>query len=229
MIVSLTLSEQQSRLEALAREQGASLFGVADLQPLLERQPDLLSRVPGSYTRAVVIGVRLNAQVISSIQDAPTPIYAHHYMQVNYLLDRIALSLSVRMEEWGHAALPIPASQVVSNRPMQGHVSHRLLGWAAGLGRIGRSTLLVNPKYGAQVRYVSILTTMPLQAGQPLEQDCGSCHACQKLCPAGAIHDASTDYDVTACHKTIQDFSKLPFIGHQICGICVKACCGQDH
>ena len=36
------------------------------------------------------------------------------------------------------------------------------VGWAAGLGHIGRCTLLVHPQYGAQMRYVSVLTDMPL-------------------------------------------------------------------
>ncbi|HBA82934.1 MAG TPA: epoxyqueuosine reductase [Verrucomicrobia bacterium] len=224
----MTLNEQQARLEALAREQGASLFGVADLQPLLEREPELLSRVPGAHTRAVVMGVRLNACVLESIHEAPTPLYAHHYMQVNYLLDRIALALATTIEGWGHAALPIPASQVVSNRPLQGHVSHKTLGGAAGLGFIGRSSLLIHPQYGAQVRYASVLTTLPLKAGQPLKQDCGSCHACQESCPAGAIRESSAAYDLTACHQTLQTFSRLPFVGHQICGVCVKVCKGRS-
>ena len=97
----------------------------------------------------------------------------------------------------------------------------------AGVGFIGRSSLLIHPQYGAQVRYASILTTLEVEAGRPLEMGCGDCQVCQAVCPAGAIHDSPASYDLNACHAALQAFSRLPFVGHQICGICVKACAGR--
>jgi len=221
------LDALRSDLETLASSLGGAVFGVADLEWLASRKPDLLERVPGDYTRAVVIGMRLQKAVLEDIVDRPTPLYFHNYRQTNYQLDRVAWRIAARLQDAGHSALATPASQIVRRGPMLGHVSHRLLGWAAGLGHLGRSTLLVHPRYGAQLRYVSVLTDMPLAAGSPTDEDCGDCRACIDVCPAQAIREDRDAFDLDACYAKLTEFTRLPFIGQHICGVCVKACGGK--
>ena len=218
----------RSDLEKLAAEQGARVFGVADLDMLRKDVPDLLARVGDGYTRAIVCGVRLQKAVLDGIADAPTPLYFHNYRQTNYQLDTTALALADRIQEGGWHALAVPASQVISRDPMLGHISHKLLGRAAGLGHIGRNNLLVHPRYGSQVRYVSVLTDMPLPADNSVDRDCGSCHACVAACPARAIGESRADFNLAACYSKLTEFTHLPFIGQHICGVCVKTCPGQS-
>lgn len=218
---------EQDDLEDHARAQGAVAFGVADLDALQEQVPGLLARVGGPYSRAVVLGMRLQDAVLESIVDHPTPLYFHHYRQVNYQLDRLALLAADRIQAAGFRALAVPASQIIQRDPMAGHVSHKLLGWAAGLGFMGRHTLLVHPRYGARLRYVSVLTDMPLRAGSPHDGTCGACRACIAACPARAICERREDFDLAACYETLTGFTRLPFVGQHICGVCVKACAGD--
>jgi epoxyqueuosine reductase len=222
----IDLTKLLGELRHAAGLQGARVFGVADLEPLKARVPDLLARVPGEYARAAVLGIRLERAVLDGIADRPTPLYMHHYRQVNYQLDRAAFQVADRLQEAGFRALAVPASQIVCADPMLGHVSHKLLGWAAGIGHIGRCSLLVHPQYGAQARYVSVLTDAPLPAAAPYQGDCGSCRACVALCPAGAIRESKDDFDLGACQRKLAEFSRLPFIGQHICGVCVRACAG---
>jgi epoxyqueuosine reductase QueG len=219
--------EWRERLRETAREMGASAFGVADLVALQATIPELLRHVGKDDTRAVVAGIRLQSAVLETIVDHPTPIYFHHYRQVNYQLDRMALMLADRIQDAGYRAMAVPASQIIQREPMAGHVSHKLLGWAAGIGFIGRCTLLVHPAYGAQMRYVSVLTDMPLPADAPYEGDCGTCRACIEVCPAQAVGDRREDFDLEACTRKLTEFTKLPFIGQHICGVCVRACIGR--
>jgi epoxyqueuosine reductase len=74
---------------------------------------------------------------------------------------------------------------------------------------------------------VTVLTDAPLEAGKPLEGDCGDCRACVAACPAGAIHASSKDFDLSACKAKLDEFVRLQFIGQHICGVCVKACKGK--
>jgi epoxyqueuosine reductase QueG len=222
------MSRRLSDLRQLAETLGAAAFGVADVDGLRQRIPDLLARVPGNYSRAVVLGVRLQRAVLADIVDRPTPLYFHHYRQANYELDRIGFRLADRIQAAGCRALAIPASQIIAQDPMRGHISHKLLGWAAGIGFIGRGTLLVHPRYGAQMRYVSVLTDMPLPADAPHAGSCGACRACVAVCPAGAIHERREDFDLEACYAKLTEFTALPFIGQHICGVCVKACAGAE-
>lgn len=220
-------SGPRETLAARMKALGVTAWGVADLgfvRRSAKNPADILSVPSDKFTRAVVMGVRLEDAVLEGIKDKPTPLYFHHYRQANYFLDRAAFDIALMLQDAGHAALAVPASQVISKDPMRGHVCHRTLGWAAGLGRRGRNNLLVHPLHGARMRYVSVLTDAPLEAGKPDDSDCGDCRACAAVCPAGAIHNSPEDFDLKACKAKLDEFVRLPFIGQHICGVCVKAC-----
>jgi epoxyqueuosine reductase QueG len=214
-------------LERFAADQGARAFGVADLAPLLAREPGLLEHVGPGFTRAIVAGVRLQSAVLETVTDRPSILYFHHYRQANNRLDALAFAVADRVREAGGRALPLPASQIVARDPMRGHLSHKLLGWAAGLGYFGRSSLLIHPRFGAQLRYVSVFTDLPIPADRPVPGDCGSCRACVAVCPARAIGETREAFDLEACTRKLTEFTRLPFIGQHICGVCVKACRGS--
>ena len=212
-------------LKAVALELGFDLFGVADVVEL-RRGFDLAPKTRERFDRAVSLGKRLNDAVLDDIVDRPTPIYFHHYRQVNAFLDRGALLVADRIQRLGHAALPIAASQIIDWEKQTAHVSHKHVGAAAGLGWFGRNNLLVNPQYGARVRLVTVLTDLALDVDGPLADGCGSCQACLRVCPAGAIKARREDFDHLACFETLKDFQRRRIVGQFICGVCVKACRG---
>jgi len=165
--------------------------------------------------------------VIEDIEDKPTPLYFHHYRQLNFFLDRAAYLVAMFIQDRGFRVLPIPASQTIDWKNQKGHLSHKRIGELAGLGWIGRNNLLVHPEWGARFRLVTVLTNMPLEADRPLEEDCGDCRKCLPVCPVHAIK-RKEDFDHWACYEKLNEFHKLPLIGQHICGICVKACYGFD-
>jgi epoxyqueuosine reductase QueG len=164
--------------------------------------------------------------VIEEIKDKPTTLYFHHYRQLNFFLDRSAFLLSTEIQDLGYKALPIPASQITDWKKQESHVSHKKIGYLAGLGWHGRSNLLVNPKMGSRFRLVTILTDMPLETDKPLDQDCGSCRACINACPAKAIHEDVADFDHWSCFDKLKDFRNSGIVGQHICGVCIRACPG---
>lgn len=72
--------------------------------------------------------------------------------------------------------------------------------WAmrAGLGWIGRHSLLLHPLYGSWVHLGVILTTAAFEADRPLADGCGSCRRCIELCPTKAI-TAGRSIDTNIC------------------------------
>ena len=224
-----TNKKNTAHLKKEALGLGMDLFGVADIGVLKKDFRYLSSAAVDACTGAVSMGVRLLQPVLDDIQDKPTPLYLHHYRQVNYLLDRAALLLSRRIQEDGYQALPIAASQVIDWENQSGHVSHKAIAIAAGHGWLGRNNLLVHPQYGSQVRLVTVLTDYPLVMNAPLKSGCGTCRACIDACPAKAIKDDQSQFDHRGCFETLRGFKTKANIGHYICGICVKACSGKTN
>lgn len=213
-------------LKELALGQGIMLFGVADITEVRE-DFHLEKETVSKFNRALSLGKRLLDAVVEDIKDRPTPLYYHHYRQVNFFLDRAAFHISCHIEEKGFHALPVAASQTIDWEKQRGYLSHKKVARLAGLGWIGRNNLLVNPRFGARLRLVTVLTDMPLAADSPLVGDCGECRKCIKSCPAEAISERPEEFLHLACFEKLKEFRHSGVVGQYICGICVKACSGN--
>ena len=226
MFSSISPRENADRLRETARDLGFSVAGVADVSSVREtfRLPENLRN---RFVRAAVLGVRLLDGVLEDLVDRPTPLYFHHYRQLNFFLDREAFRLAARVQAAGFLALPIPASQILDSQRQTAHVSHKKLAVLAGLGHIGRNNLLVHPAFGSRLRLVTVLTDMPLEAGIQTKADCGTCAACLASCPAEAIKMNPAEFDHRACFEKLDEFRRIRLVSQHICGLCVKACRGR--
>lgn len=210
-------------LREFSLQAGLELFGVADICSIREDfllQGDLRT----SFHRAIALGKRVLDTVLADIDIHPTPLYLHHYRQLNFFLDRTALLVTAFLRDRNFRALPIAASQIVDWQNQRAHLSHKKVGRLAGLGWIGRNNLLVSPDYGAQFRLVTVLTDAPLEPDREIEADCGDCFECLPRCPARAIRRDKADFDHQACFEQLKEFRRSGLVGQFICGICVKAC-----
>jgi len=102
----------------------------------------------------------------------------------------------------------------------------------AGLGWIGKNTLLINERFGSWLVLGEILTDLELEYDQPVSGQCGSCRCCLDSCPTGALCDSHI-LDARRCISflTIESREKIPseladkikpwFFG---CDICQEAC-----
>ena len=216
---------ERRALEEMARQMGAVLFGIARLDEIAEATGEV--SLDGLVT-GISFGYRLSDVVLDGIADHPTRTYQYHYRQVNLLLDQIGLRLTSYLQQIGSRTFPVPSSQVVHWDRLVGHVSHKMIGRLAGLGWIGRNNLLVNPRYGARVRYASVLTDLVLPYDHAIDDDCGDCSMCVGACPGGAIAADPGCFDLARCIETIEEARKRENIGSRICGVCVKACAGRS-
>ena len=176
--------------------------------------------------RVIVFGYPLSKDVLATVTDRPSLIYKHHYKTVNWILDQTACHLVHFIEKKQKRALAIPASQIVDWEHRRGHIPHIILAREAGLGYIGRNGLIIHPIFGAQVRYVSVLTDLDYNPDSKIDKTCGDCHKCIDVCPAGAIDEKGVD--IIRCFEKLKEFAKIRGIGQHICGICVKVCDGRD-
>ena len=217
--------QNYKKLKKFALDQGISLFGVADIRDVRDKF-NLNEELRSKFERAISFGKRLIDGILLDIEDSPTPLYFHHYRQVNFFLDRVALLISTYIQEQGFLAVPIPASQTLDWEKQRGHLSHKKIGSLAGLGWIGRNNLLVNPELGARFRLVTVLTDIPLEPDESMEFGCGECRKCIEPCPAQSIKEQREDFDHWSCFEKLKEFRNKGLVGQYICGVCVKACSG---
>jgi epoxyqueuosine reductase QueG len=149
---------------------------------------------------------------------------------VNSELDRVALSVSKKIQEMGSKAYPIPASQTLNDRRLEGIISHKLVANMSGLGWIGKNCLLITPEHGPRVRLATVLTDAQIETGTPLEESCGDCNECVEICPprafTGVAFDPSEPRDVRFRAHMCRNYTnqRRELLGEGICGLCVYAC-----
>jgi len=224
------MSAQSNRaaLEELSRSRGAVGFGVARLADMKTDDFLLPAQTLRDLPLAVSVALHLSPAVLDTLEDHPNQLYEHHYRQVNFALDRLALDLATLIQNLDAQALPVAASQLVDWQNQRGHLSHKRIAVGAGLGWLGRNNLLVSPRFGAQVRLVTLLTDLELEPDRPLDDGCGSCHACVSACPAKAIGQSAAEFKHLDCFALLKEFQSKRYVSQYICGLCVKACAGSD-
>ena len=103
---------------------------------------------------------------------------------------------------------------------------------AAGLGWQGKHTNLVSSELGSWFFLGAIFTTQALEPDTPHEDRCGSCRACQDVCPTDAFPQAY-ELDATRCisYLTIEHKGHIPHefrrpMGNRIygCDDCLAVC-----
>ncbi|HIQ39692.1 MAG TPA: tRNA epoxyqueuosine(34) reductase QueG [Sulfurivirga caldicuralii] len=112
-------------------------------------------------------------------------------------------------------------------------VLERPIGEKAGLGFIGKNSLLIHPRAGSWFFLAEIFTDLDLPLDPPFEKNgCGPCTACMAECPTGAIvADGVVDARRCISYLTIEHEGDIPealrpLMGNRIygCDDCQLVC-----
>lgn len=113
-------------------------------------------------------------------------------------------------------------------------VLERELALRAGVGWVGKHTLIIHPRLGSYMFLGAVFTTLPLApvADQPVITDhCGTCTRCIDACPTRAISPYSVDASRCISYLTIEHRSTIAPEFHASisnwiygCDICQEVC-----
>jgi epoxyqueuosine reductase len=115
-------------------------------------------------------------------------------------LDAISSALSEALENTGVLSVPIPSSEPydfwdADRRHGRGILSLKHAGVLAGLGVMGKNTLLINDRFGNMVWLGAVLVSEELAADQPVTYTgCAeNCTLCLDSCPQKALDGTTID------------------------------------
>jgi epoxyqueuosine reductase len=180
--------ENTREIRSIALSNGIDLFGVADLKNIEGLR---------TYPKDLLEGYRYGISLAVSLDR-----YDAYEMEVEgdvaYRFLRGACALIAhRIRKKGYKAeVPDLDDPVKWKGPLyfKSPLSMKAVANAAGLGWIGKSAVFVSYEFGPRVNLGAVITDMPLVSGKPSKNQCGTCRACAKACPVGAL--TATDFEV---------------------------------
>lgn len=225
----------EEEIRMIGMRTGADRFGIADLSSATDAIRKQGGTLVAGYPRAISIGVTLIHPIVSLLAQnsrSNAILYRHHtYDVISTRIDQILSQVAGLIQQAGYAAFPIPSSRRTDNDHIASVFSHKLAAHCAGLGWIGKNSLLITPDPGPRVRWGTVLTNAPLSpTGGPMNSRCGSCTTCVEICPVGAItgepfrEEDSRDIRLDA-RKCDRYHASLEKEGKEaVCGLCLYVC-----
>lgn len=202
------MKELKKKIVQKLKQQGMDVVGIADTAPANEKAPPGFSpedQMPGAKS-VIVFGQCHPAGIFCAA--AKEEYRNFYYSRAEWTcyehMDHVAYTISKFLEkEAGYLSMPIPTVTpfLIHNGTIRGRMSLKHLGQLAGLGTIGKNTLLINKEYGNLLRLGGILTFAPLPPDPPSENNLcpENCTACYDACPEKAINDSG--FDMVSCMR----------------------------
>jgi len=227
--ISSITKGRTSKIRDILEAEGACCVGFADVY-------SLGLPVAHEYPFGICFAIRHDDAVVNQLpNDEP-------FLQMASSLTDKAKYIYQAMEElllsWGYHIKRVDSGIRQEDFPDPGEeLPQKTLATLSGLGWIGKSTLLVSPRFGPRIRLGMRLTDMPLETETPIiKSQCGDCRACVDACPVGAIRGNSWSqttprcelFDLSRCYNHLwRDRATLG--RRQTCGICLQICpIGQE-
>lgn len=187
-----------NKVEAFLYEEKMDVVGVADAgewpSPMVECRP---AEVLENCRRVIVFGKEIPRAAYTPRRHA-LDLYANiaqnYYQEMDFAATEVALMLTRE----GYPSIPVGAYLPLLMRSGKywGMVSLKHAAVRAGIGAMGKNTLLATTKFGNRLRLAGILTTAPLEAGEPCKKSlCESnCRKCVDACPVRALDGGIQQY-----------------------------------
>jgi hypothetical protein len=205
-----------------------SALGISEVSADIKKSPFVKDSAP-YFARAITL-----LQAYAYPMEIYNPLDFHSFLvnKIKPALDASAGRINLFLQENGVACHTV-TNMREDPVGLIGEYSQKRAAVRAGLGWIGKNTLLVHPQFGPRVRISTILTSLELEISPGTDMTCpsgksgcGDCAVCVKSCPSQCLKGAgwkpgierSDLIDINLCRERND---ALPGC---ICGVCLLAC-----
>lgn len=216
-------------LEDIRKKLDLDLIGAASVsrsRPLKDQATPFLPTAQS----VVVVAKAAYKEVVALVgpsreAGAPEPgeVFPVHSTYIHGRLNRAVHELSDLFRQAGHRSIPfyVAPNFLTNQRYLKALFSYNQAAELAGLGTIGRHSLLIAPGFGPRLRLACLVTEAPVQDTHNTHPEyCTNCDACIRECPAQALQVPAPG----------QVYALNPFAcriyrnAGLVCSVCVKAC-----
>jgi epoxyqueuosine reductase QueG len=191
---------------SLVKEQaislGSDLCGIASIDRFqnMPQKSNPLAILPQARS-VIVIAKKFLTSTTTATSTIPYTIIRNW---ISREIDEITIRLAYFLEETNHLALPTgaiePCNYDKNLGKSLGLISLKNAAHQAGLGVIGKNTLLITPQHGNMVWLGAVISSAELEPDPILQKTpcSGKCNLCVDNCPVSAI-DGGLFMDQTKC------------------------------
>ncbi|MBN1777930.1 MAG: epoxyqueuosine reductase [Clostridiales bacterium] len=218
----------KEEIRALALSLGADVCGFAETGRFADAPAGFSPLdVYKDCQTVIVLGIAL-PKGLTKIK--PRLVYNHFNEPViGALLDQVSLRLARETERrFGCCAVPVPCDTPyeywdAEHMEGRGLISMKHAAVRAGLGTLGKNTLLLNREYGNMLNLGMVLTDLSIPSDPLAKSICiAGCTKCEDSCPANAIRNGVVDQKLCREHSYSQKTAK----GYDTteCNLCRTVC-----
>lgn len=195
----------EERIKEIVSGLGADLCGIANVERFSDAPLDFHPTDLYKDCKSVVVFAKAMPKGLAYVN--PRNLYLKATDLNLSELDHISFLASLEIEKLGAIAVPLPSDSPYEywdseNLEGRGLLSMRHAALLAGIGSMGKNTLIINKKFGNLINIGAVLTNLDLQSDPFAEEMCiENCRICLEKCPQAALNG------LTVKQKSCREFT----------------------
>lgn len=212
-------------IKKLVLDSGADLCGIASVDRFINAPEGFRPTDVYPDTKSVIVFAKKLPESIYYTK-SPIPYTFVDDIALHEIL-RLTFEISVKLERYKIKAVPVPSEPYEywdkDTMTGKGMLSLKHAGYLAGLGVIGRNTLLCNPQFGNLIKIGAVITNTDFEADPIIDYDFCSddCNLCIDNCPSGALSKGSVVQKNCRLYSESSTKKGAPIT---VCNNCRKIC-----
>jgi epoxyqueuosine reductase len=216
-------------LQQMKKKLEIDMIGVASIEKSSELK-DRASQFLPTVKSVIVFAKETYKEVVSLVGPSKETgeaelgeVLGVHATYINGRLNRAVHEFAELFHQEGYRSIPLCAAPgfITDQRFIKALFSYKHAAELAGLGSLGRSSLLITPEFGPRVRLACLLTETPVdETPRTKNEYCTKCNACIRVCPAQAIQEPQPGQSYAINRFACRAYRQSGLV----CSVCLKAC-----